>query len=841
MKILLKNTLRSVEGNKGQVIVIVITIMVVTAMIFVAFSMFDIFYNLNMTESNRIAQNADMLLGRNFASDEFFSEARVRSFVDEKDIDSAFYFAKFGTILKTEKESITVLLEATNQEYYFSQRPLKYVGKFDENTDNPAIDYALIGGYSTITIGESFAKQHKIKVGDLVEIYVPTYNRYTKMIVEYIAKNEGIFGSPADKNILTDFNSVGNNGQVNAVYFNFKHKHLYQKYEEIFAEHFPAVKVDEGNSYSQVITLVKNNTTLFAVGLVFLVSTLMLILATSYMIIARNRASEMIIFKSSGATPIQTGFIMLLEVLLYALIGGGVGLLMGRAAMALAAKTLIPLLHTAISYAWWKYIVSFILAVLVSVIATIPSIRNISKKTIRELTSQSEKLAKVVKPIWLVFTTIILIGFSIAYSFLRGTALLIIAPLLIISVVLWVYTALPYVTKLISFVLRKITKSGSGALASISVLRNKAIKTVAMLIAIVTVFSFLVFEVVGLVTTAVIPFRTRYKADFVINASYKDSDLSNDDIRNKIATIESLESVGYFNGVNFIVPGTEEKECTLYGVDSFDTLKKCTKDLEKATKELWDSTPYAAVLSKDMAVRLNLKVGDYMDIYPMAPDFTNHLYTFKIVGIENTVTEYDRIGYCKYKDIESMTSGSTFLVTAKKGVDKETAFIQLRAQAESFQKKEFYALSYNEWAIGGASNLAGVKILLEILQIVVYFVGIMGILNISIVTAIDRKNEIKLYKIAGMSNSEYLRFSFFEGLIISFSGGVVGLVMSYIINLIMPTFSSLIDKYTAIKYFQLSLILIFIISAALFTFVWVIIALANRNRNIINYNERIIQ
>lgn len=97
MNILLKNTLRSVDSNKGQVLVIVVTIMVVTAMIFVALSMFDVFYNINMAEANRVAQDSHMLLGRNHATNEFFSEARVRSFVDENDISTSFYFTKFNT------------------------------------------------------------------------------------------------------------------------------------------------------------------------------------------------------------------------------------------------------------------------------------------------------------------------------------------------------------------------------------------------------------------------------------------------------------------------------------------------------------------------------------------------------------------------------------------------------------------------------------------------------------------------------------------------------------------------------------------------------------------------
>ncbi|HQC54659.1 MAG TPA: hypothetical protein PKX91_02930 [Clostridia bacterium] len=840
MNILLKNTLRSVDSNKGQVLVIVVTIMVVTAMIFVALSMFDVFYNINMAEANRVAQDSHMLLGRNHATNEFFSEARVRSFVDENDISTSFYFTKFNTILKTETESITVLLEATDLEYYFSKRPLNYTQVFNADTEDPDIRYEFIGGYSTIIIGESFAKKHEISVGDLVEIYIPTYNRYTKVVVEYIAKNEAIFSSPADKNILVDFSSIGNNGQVNAVYFNFNSPELFEKYETIFEENFPAVKVGEGNNKEHVLQIVKNNTTLLTVGLVFLVATLMLILYTSYIIIARNRASEMIIFKATGATPFQTSIIMLLEVLFYAIVGGGVGLLLGRAAMGLAAKMLIPLVHTALNYAWWKYILSFLISVIVSVLSTIAPIISTSKKTIRELTSQSEKIVKKPKGLWVIILSVLLVGLGITYSFLRGTALLIVAPMLIVVMVLWVVVILPYTIQFFSAITGKIAQSGSGKLASISLLRNKAINTVAMLVAIVTVFSFLVFQVVSLVNTAVIPFRTRYDADFVISSTSEDIEMSYLEAKDKIDDIDTLDFVGYFNSVNFVVPGTEDKEWSLYGVDTFETLVHCTSGLEDVTKECWDSMDNCVVLSRDMYIRFGVKIGDEIKISPIKPDFSDEIFVLKVVGIDDTVTEYDRIGYCKFSYIKDITSGATFLITAKPGVDKQMTFIELRRVVEEFERKEFYALTYAEWATGSADNLAGIGTLLEILQVAVYIVGIMGVLNISIVTAIDRRDEMKLYKIGGMSGSDYLRFSLFEGLNVALSGGLIGFIMSWFVNLIMPTFSSLIDRFTAVKFFPLSLPIIFASSVLLFTFIWVVIASVEKRKIKMTFNERVL-
>lgn len=814
--------------------------MIVTAMIFISFSMFDIFYNLNMAEYDRVAQGSELLLGDNLGSVELFSEARVRSFIAPEDIDSAFYFTKFSTILKTKDDSITVLLEATDLSYYFDKRPMSYAEKFDENTPSPDINYSLIGGYSTIIVGEGFARKNSLRVGQLVEIYVPTYNKYVKIVVEYIAKNEGIFSSPIDKNILVDFSAIGNQGQVNAVYLDFKTAALYDKYYEVFEKNFPAVRLGEGNSQTKVISIVKNNTTLLVVGLVFLIATMMFILLTSYLIVSRNRMSEMIVFKAVGATPSQVVLIMMLEVLFYSVTGGLMGLLLGRAAMGLAGFVLLPLVHNFINYAFWKYIAAFIFAVVVSLIATLFPIIKVAKKTIRELSSKSEKLARSVKPLAFALSSFFLIGFVVAYSLLSGALLLVLAPLLIFAVIVWLYCAISYVIKAFSWGIRKIAVTGVFSLASFSILRNKALRTVTLMIAVITVFSFLVFQVLDIVNYAVIPFRSRYNADYVVISTYTGGS-SHEATKDAVESVTGVKKAGYFNEVNFLVPDFIDKEWNVYGVNDFETLELCSENIEYATKEIWDATAMGMVVSNDMYLRLGLKIGDTISINPLRTDYDDVSYNFVVIGIDHTITEFDRIGYCKFEDIDHMTKSATFLVRAGEGVSTEDTFIMLRSEVERLGLKECYALTYHEWALSQRENLTGVSLLLKILQIIIYLVGFIGVFNISIVTAYDRRNEIKLYKVSGMSNSEYVKFSFAEGLLVSLSGSFLGFVMSYAINIIIPIFASLIDKHMAVNYFPISLGLIFIASLLLFTGVWTGIAGVNRKRKIVSINERIIE
>ena len=508
MKAFIRHILRSADGNKGQMAVIVLTIAVVTAMIFAAFSMYDVFFNVNIAEYDRVADGADMLLGTNGGTTEFFSRARVQRVIDsepEGEVVSVMYFAKINTILKTEEHSRTVLVEATDLEEYLAAHELRYVEEFTAETEGADVKFEEAGGYSSVIIGKSFAEANSLKAGDLVEIYLPTYDSYTEVLVRYVAVNEGIFSSSADVNVLVDFAAVGNLGQVSAAYISFSDPALFEKYEALFAEYFPAIDCTEGNNLSGVLDIVRNNTLLLSVGLIFLIATMMLILYTSYVIIARNRMHEMVVFKAAGATPAQVAGIMFGEVMFYALIGGVIGLLLGRTAMGIAVKALLPLAEHAVTYPFWKYLVSFIIAVLVTVAATSVPVISVSRKTIRELTGDAFKLVKKVRPVVLLISTVLLVAAAVAYALTKGIALAAVSVVLLVATVFWAYCAVYYAVKLIGAAFTKISGGGPAYLAGLGVTRNNAMHTVTTLIAVVVTFAFLISEVVSLVQTLWLP------------------------------------------------------------------------------------------------------------------------------------------------------------------------------------------------------------------------------------------------------------------------------------------------------------------------------------------------
>lgn len=834
MKPLIKHTLRSAADSKTQVLIIILTVAVVTAMIFAAFSMSDVFYNLNMIENDRVAQGADLLLGSNNSAGELFSKARVDNVLGKTpgDIARAEYFLKFTTVIKTENATKTVLLEATDLNAYVAAHRLPYI-EYSEN----------LTGVMPAIVGQTFAKNAGLSAGDTIQVYIASYDKYVNMYLMYIAADEGIFKSAVSNNILVDFSAVGSYGMVSAVYITLTDKSLVENYRQEFMQVLPAVKVLEGNNYTEVKDIVANNTLLFAIGLVFIVATMGLILLTSYMIVARKRTREMIVFKAAGASPKATALIMLLEVLIYALVGAAIGIALGRLGMQVIVNRMLPFAKSVITYNLWKFVVSAIMAVTVTVIASLAPIIAVSRKTIRELNAGSPRLSKPIKPLVSLILTEVCIAALWATFYLKGiwVALLSIADSVLI--VVWVAYVVPIVLKGITKLFNKIKGSGGFGLGTLTPNRNKAMRTITTLTAIIIAFSFIVVQIVALVKFAVTPFSSRYRADAVVVVSSHITDQQRYNLINSLDS-EGIDNAGYMNSTDFVLPkgkvdiGNAEKYHTLYGVDSIWMLQHCAANLSGGTAERWSITENPIVLSEDMMIRLGYKLGDVVSYTAFSQDYKDREFVFTIVGIDYTITRYDRIGYVKFDALKDTSAGLTCFVDYKKDADADGTLLELMRRVDSQKIERSFVLTFGEWTESEDNGIGGIMGILSVLQYAVIAVGLIGIINISVVTLFDRRAEIRLYRLTGLSDRQYWAFAGAEGLAMALSGGIIGFAVCVALNTLLPVFVGIVDKYLSFGIISALSVYISLGGIAVFSACWLFIASISNNDKNTPLNER---
>ncbi|MFI3229056.1 MAG: ABC transporter permease [Bacillota bacterium] len=836
MNIILKHTFRSATQHKVQVAIIITTIALATVMIFAGFSMSDVFYNINITEYDRVAQGADMLLGENNGTSETFSKARVEAILSEypEEIASVEYFLKLPTIMTTEEASITVLVEATDLEEYLSVHELNYIDMYEGDSDNP-YGADVTNEYYPMIIGETFAENNDLSVGDTAQVYLAEYDIYSTLFVMYIAEDEGIFSSSVNINILVDFSAVTNYQQVNAVYITFTDSEYYEKYEEMFAEYLPAIEVAEGNNESRVLEIVSQNTLLLSVAIVFIVIAMMLILLTSYLIIARNRMSEMIIFKAAGATPKQVAGIMILEVLLYAIVGSVLGVVLCRLMLAVGIMVLLPYTVGLFSYAWWQYALSIIIAIVVTVCATLVPITQASKKTIREsLSNESKAEVGKGKPILAIVSVCVALIAGITINFVSGIFAYILSAVMVLSACAIVAFCGKYVLKFWAKVWAKINKNGAKALASVTALRSKAIHTITVLLAIVVAFSFVVVEVVDLVKVAITSSSSRYEADYIalVGDTYVKSTL--DIAMLTLTTTQSdITGAGYYTEISFTETEDDTTTFRVFGASSYNTVLMCT-DLTEDVYDLWLSETNPAILSTDMMLRLNCKVGDTIELYVNLSDYEGETVVFTVIGEDTTTTENDRVIFTRYDTVSDYATSSVILIDGSGNEE----FSDVRDWIAALNLNNTYVLTVDAWSNSGSDLYSGVAALLTMLQYAMYAICMLGLLNIIIVTMIDRKQEFMLYSLCGMDNKNYKQFSIGEASIVALSGGTLGMVAGIGIAQILPTVATIINKYMSFSVVPLATVVVAVIGGLGLLLSWSLLCKMRKPQKMTSINDR---
>ncbi len=827
MKFLLKNTLNSLRKNKGQVFVIMITIILVTMLSFVSFSMSDIFTQTLKIEYDRIANGADMLVGTHIPEiDMFYSRAKINNLLDFNDVEDIMYFTRFGTVLKTEKSNYTILLEATDLEEYLTKNNVRFIASYKPKPEEL--------GYPLFIIDPILAEKADLKAGDLVEIYNPIMSSYIKMRVGHIAYKEGIFASAVGRNILLDFSAIENIGQINSTYINFKKDSDFQKYEKIFLDNLPNIRISEGDSRSRVKVWVANNLSVLGVAMGCILLLMSIILLSTYNIVIKHKEKEMITLKSLGTSPKQIVIMLLLEVFIYAFVGITIGMLLGQIIFSGILKVVSPVIFNGISFPMWKYIATVGLTLGLTILTVIVPIIKMSKKTMVELNQENIKIAKLTNPIYLIISIALVIVLMIVYFFIpEGVAKMVISFAIVPLTILIIIFSSGYLYNLFSHSIRDT----SFGIAGYSSIRNGNIKRLATILAIIIVFVVFIVDAVDLVKIITKPELDRFNADYIIIATKPRENETYQDFVNELNLMNGVEQATYFNETRWFYSTLDFKDpsgnMALYGISDKKMLRISTERLSESAYKDWDLYDNAIVLSEDVALRLNKKIGDEVVFIPAVKEFESKM-TFKIVGIDKKLTVHDEKAYVKYKMVSHHKEGVNYLIVSDRDI-----FLDLRDKVESSSIENAYLLPYEEWAKQDNGVGEELNYILYLLQILVYSVALVGILNLAIMSIHSRQNELDIYKMSGMGNKDFKNLVLGESFIITSTGSLLGIFGGLLVNFAIPGVYQLVDHYISFNIAPANIFIVSILASVVFIISWVFISFYIRRKRVISINSRL--
>lgn len=172
---------------------------------------------------------------------------------------------------------------------------------------------------------------------------------------------------------------------------------------------------------------------------------------------------------------------------------------------------------------------------------------------------------------------------------------------------------------------------------------------------------------------------------------------------------------------------------------------------------------------------------------------------FKVIGVaeeRGTVTfiNYDEIVYMPVKTLQKKILGVDYIkfISAKIGdVGKinETAaeitdVMRRLHKADKPEKEDFSVITMQEAKKMVDDIFGTITILLLALTSISLVVGGVGIMNIMYVAVVERIFEIGLRKAVGAKSKDILRQFLFEAIILTSLGGIVGIILGFLMNLI---------------------------------------------------------
>ena len=818
MKIILHHTFRSVKDNLGQLFVIVFTITILTALFFATLSLRDVFYNLQLSIASRLPDQAQIEIKGDILS-EYEVDDAIRNL---KNVESVDKYLELYALLKTTKGSEVqekvVLIEATDLMHYYNyhSHSLFY---------QEGIGPEFVSAFPQVWLSYDFAKQNGLSVGDEIELYISLYDSYQKFVVTYLFQSQGVFANTAVNNIMTDLSAFGDRGLLTNVYVKMYDNEDVPDAISALRDCFPddTVNVDYAIDYEHIESVVSGNQKLITVMLFFVLALVLFILLSSYLVIYQKRMQELSVFKAVGASFAQCIGMLVFEGLIYGLAGAVLGTVLGRFAMQIVQIKVIPNFAGAIRFGFYHYLLSMLLGTIVSLLcATVPAYLLV-KRSVRA-SSDKPPLGSIKKRIPLFLVLIALLTICVVIVVFYPQSIVYVCFVMIAIMATLIYLGTPY---LVSFSSRLLSfGKGIVKLSSVSIRRNKNTAALSAIVGAVISFSFIAVSIVSMVIGAIKPYYDHFRCDYIVQTIFSTTDMNV--VNSEISDTFGVEKSILLQYQEYETVADNKKfKYTLYALNDVSDVDFVSTALTKEESERFATNDDMIILSYDLANRFGKTVGEKVEL-----DQNGEKKVYTIAAIDRTVTKDDRVCFILNKANEQLKN-SFVLVISNKNVSGMDLYKDL---SDKIQKYSCNIMFYEDWVQSTNVGINGIELLLRLLQFIIGAVAFIGVVNITVSTLHDRKREYNIFYSTGLDGKKYFLLSLLEGVIFAFSGGIIGLFFSLIINLLMPELGKLIDRYATISYFPPEIGIVVAAIMLIYVFTYVAIAIRIRKNRSIERN-----
>jgi len=636
-----------------------------------------------------------------------------------------------------------------------------------------------------IIIGQGDAETYNLNIGDNFSLYIN--GQEYDFLIYGITKNEGFFQySENSFNAVVPINTIatiyGYDGLINSIYYktteDTKVSTLIDELFVLYSEY----TVRSTISSQQVNANMSQLTTSFSLMLVLVIFISIFIINTSFKVITVERLPVIGTFRSIGATKAKTNTILFGESLIFGIIGGSLGILLGFGIITVMMNNISNIvvlsdssLSSQMVYTASDIIISVFSAIIISVIGSLAPIMKTSKisvkdillKNVNKLKKKSNK--KTITGFVLITLTLLIIKYyPIFPSIFVGAILL-------IFLVFGIIMVIPFITKIFVYFFARINRvlfgnigilSAKNIQSSKNIINNITLLVIGLgsLLMINTVSSSVMNEIGNVFGTA----------DFELVFTHTKTD---DDVVNRLSNIDGVESVyPYYQATNVRYIEGSNTINNIYGVEADKYFDYWRSDFIGNEEEIKAALDDGRNIIPTQALKnsLGLEVGDYMTLSLLGKDVE-----YKVIGFVSTLINNGQIAYVSSNYLKAdmnLVNYSEIVIQTNK--DEE---IVINNISEEFDKDIYGIESMKKMQEINRSDNGAFFDLLNGFSIITMIIGSFGVFNNFLVSYLNRKRNLALYRSVGMSKKQTFKMLLIETFDTGLIGGITAILASFLL------------------------------------------------------------
>ncbi|CAH1209513.1 hypothetical protein PAECIP111893_03041 [Paenibacillus plantiphilus] len=778
MGIFLKYLLRNIAEKKFRTLLVIVAIAVSAGLFFATSAISTTSKEMMKDRVRQFAGNSDIVIRPN-------NDAAVSRYVEmaplENDKDRLEYAV--GTLEG-------MILYAPNVE---DMNYIKVMGIDieDLHTYNPlSIDQEReLNNFegNLIIISTYIAERYGLAVGSIMELEVS--DQKTDFTVAAISHQKGYFSNESQGTVAivpkrTLDKLYDANGAMNAVYIKLKNSSQLAEMLTSLGEAYPDSDVKEAVNQAELAQSVSSVSLPFMIVSILAMFMSVFIVYTSFNIIVIERLPVIGTFRSIGSTRKRINSLLLLESVFLGLAGGIVGCMLGIIALYFMAFVYLPHLTSGqdikLSFTASQLLYTVVFAIVLAVISAVIPIVKTTRMPIKDIILNSYSKAGERR------------GAGAVVGVLLFAASLIVPRLLQTNLFSFILDIVCMVTLLISLILivpmavRILIKllvstnlfSNEMSIAIKNIDNNKSFLNNIKLIAVSIAGIFLIFTISSSMSRDIENSYEKYHG-YDIKLSHSQADTSFVEQLNQVSGVEGSNNT--FEMENVQISNKQYYLNRVYGIggiDYFNYVKANLRDDDvKAISQL--NSGRNVVVTDILMSKLSLNIGDQLVL-----DFKGKQGEYTITG---SIDSSFNTGNMVFISAENMSNDSGLKYYTDTYIQTEGDVNQVYNDIKRTFLKDILVIrtmqelkDINKGFIGGMFDIIIAYSLLAVL------IGVVGIVNNLIVSFIERKRFLGIYRSIGMSKSQLKKMLVTESTFIGIFGVLIGLIGAVALIEIVP-------------------------------------------------------